>query len=386
MPKANTSPAPSLNLYSGEPQHETFARMKELFPTGSMRPAIDPYSFPMGSPIELPDAYDFEGENRSTRNFLAATDTAALLVLRDGVIQWEQYALTGGPAVQWISWSVAKSFVSALVGIAIHEGHIENIEDPIVRYAPKLAGSAYDGVRIEDVLQMSSGARWNEDYSDPDSDIHRFGAAIAGGGSLDAYVAGMKRAQPSGTLCQYNSADTQALGMLLVGATGRSITDYMQEKLYDPLGMQDPGDWLLDSEGMEMAFGGLVLTARDFAKLGELFRNGGSWHGTQVVPEWWVKASVTSNAPHLAPGRVIVGGHVLPLGYGYQWWIPDGDCGEFAAIGVYNQFIYVDPSRKTVIVKLSANRAYGTSPGEATNREMETIELLRAITRRAESQ
>ena len=220
MPKANTSPAPSLNLYSGEPQHETFARMKELFPTGSMRPAIDPYSFPMGSPIELPDAYDFEGENRSTRNFLAATDTAALLVLRDGVIQWEQYALTGGPAVQWISWSVAKSFVSALVGIAIHEGHIENIEDPIVRYALKLAGSAYDGVRIEDVLQMSSGARWNEDYSDPDSDIHRFGAAIAGGGSLDAYVAGMKRAQPSGTLCQYNSADTQALGMLLVGANG----------------------------------------------------------------------------------------------------------------------------------------------------------------------
>lgn len=103
MPKADTSTAPSLNLYSGEPQHETFARMKELFPTGSMRPSIDPHSFPMGSPIELPDSYDFEDGNCSTRDFLAATDTVALLVLTDGVVRLEQYALTGGPAVQWIS-------------------------------------------------------------------------------------------------------------------------------------------------------------------------------------------------------------------------------------------------------------------------------------------
>lgn len=374
-----------MNLYSGEPQHETFSRITDLFPTGSMRPSSNPHSFPVGSPIELPDSYDFEGHTRSTKDFLAATDTAALLVLTDGTLRFEQYWLTGGPTVQWISWSVAKSFVSALVGIAIHEGLIESVEDPIVRYVPRLAGSAFDGVRIEDVLQMSSGARWNEDYSDPNSDIHRFGAAIAGGGSLDDYVAGMKREHPPGTLCQYNSADTQALGMLLVAATGRSITDYMQEKLYEPLGMQDRGDWLLDSEGMEMAFGGLVLTARDFAKIGEVFRNSGSWHGKQVLPAPWVEASVTSNASHLTPGKVLVGGHVLPLGYGYQWWIPEGNRGEFSAIGVYNQFIYVDPSRNTVIVKLSANRAYGTSPGEHTNREMETIELLREIARSTES-
>ena len=323
--------------------------------------------------------FQFEGVTRPTEDFVNATDTSAILVLKEGEIRFEQYTLTGGPEVQWISWSVAKSFISALIGVAVDEGLISNIEDAIESYVPDLTGSAYEGVRIKDVLQMSSGARWNEDYSDPDSDINRFGAAITGGLGLDEFVAGMVRATEPGTLCQYNSADTQALGLLLVNATGRSVTDYMQEKLYEPLGMESPGYWLLDSKGLEMAFGGLNMTARDFAKMGELFRNGGNWQGQQLVPETWVKASITPDAPHLQNGRVMVGGHVLPLGYGYQWWIPEGERGEFSAIGVYNQFVYVDPACGVVIVKLSANRAYGTSPDEATNREMETIAFLRAV-------
>lgn len=265
------------------------------------------------------------------------------------------------------------------MGIAVEERLIRNVEDPIDQYTATLRGSVYEGVRIRDVLQMSSGARWIEDYSDPDSEISRFGAAIAAGGSLDEFVAGMSRATAPGTVCQYNSADTQALGSLLVGATGRTITDYMQEKLYTPLGMEYPGYWLLDSRGMEMAFGGLCLTARDFAKIGELFRLQGRVDGRQLIPVQWVDQSVQPSAGHLQPGKVLVGGHVLPLGYGYQWWIPAGDRGEFSAIGVYNQFVFVDPLRGAVIVKLSANRAYGTSADESTNREMETIEFLRAV-------
>ena len=372
---------PGMNLYSGEPQHNTFPRMAELFPTGVMAASSMPFQFPDGSLVDLPATYEFDGETRATEDFFTATDTAGLLVLKDGAVRYERYALTGGRDVPWISWSVAKSFVSALVGIAVNEGHIDSIEDPIDRYVPGFMNSAYAGVRIKDVLQMSSGVRWNEDYSDPQSDISRFGAAIAAGGSLENFVAGMVRAEPPGTLCQYNSADTQALGSLLVAATGRTMTDYMQEKLYEPLGMEFDGYWLLDSTGMEMAFGGLNLTARDFAKIGELFRNNGIWQDRRIIPEAWVRASVTADAAHLEPGRVLVGGHVLPLGYGYQWWIPQGSCGEFSAIGVYNQFVYVDPSRGTVIVKQSANRAYGTSQDEADNKEMETIEFLRAIAR-----
>jgi CubicO group peptidase (beta-lactamase class C family) len=130
-----------------------------------------------------------------------------------------------------------------------------------------------------------------------------------------------------------------------------------------------------------MAFAGLNLTARDFARIGELYRNDGVCNGRQVVPRDWVRASVVADAPHLQPGRPLVGDHALPFGYGYQWWLPAGDRGEFAAIGVYNQFVFVDRSRRAVIVKLSANRAYGTTNEETTNREEETVEFLRAILR-----
>ncbi len=375
MPEASEA----FELYTGKPQHENFCRMADLFPTRSMAASAHPFRFPRGAEIELPKDFAFHGGARSVEELLATTDTSALLVLKRGEIRLERYWLTGGPDVQWISWSVAKSFVSALVGIAVAEGAIESIDAPMNRYSPALTGSVYDGVRIKDVLQMSSGARWSEDYSDATSDIHRLGAAMAGNQSLADFVKGMERATEPGTFCQYNSADTQALGMVVVEATGRSFADLMQEKLCEPLGMESAGSWLLDASGMEMVLGGLNLTARDFAKIGELFRNGGRWRGEQLVPEAWVEASTTPDAPHLEQGRVVVGGHVFPAGYGYQWWVPAGDRGEFSAIGVYNQFVFVDPSRHVVIVKLSANRAYGTSPDEATNREEETIEFLRAV-------
>ncbi|WP_411146219.1 serine hydrolase domain-containing protein [Streptomyces sp. x-80] len=168
---------------------------------------------------------------------------------------------------------------------------------------------------------------------------------------------------------------------LVARATSRPVADYMHEKLCEPLGMTSAGYWLLDPAGRELAFAGLNLTARDFARLGELYRNDGAWQGRQVVPAQWVRDSVTATAPHLQPGRPLTGGQHIDLGYGYQWWIPAGDRGEFSAIGVYNQFVYVDPVSRTTIVKLSANRRYGTSPGEATNREMETVAFLRAIAR-----
>jgi CubicO group peptidase (beta-lactamase class C family) len=379
MSEATPEQNVTLNLYSGEPQHQVFPRLKELLRTTPMKPAAKAFQFPEGERIDLPARYEFEGVSKSTAAFIEATDTSAVLALKGGEVRFEQYWLTGGRDVHWISWSVAKSFVSALVGIAMEEGLIESIDTPITRYVDSLKGSAYDGVSIKNVLQMSSGARWNEDYSDATSDVHRLGAVMAGDTSLATFVASIVRETEPGSVCQYNSADTQALGLLLVEATGRSIAGYMQEKICEPLGMESPGYWLVDTAGMEMVLGGLILTARDFAKIGELYRNKGRWNGAQIVPEDWVESSVKPDSPHLQVGSVIVGGHVLPLGYGYQWWVPEGNCGEFSAIGVYNQFVYVDPSRDVVIVKLSANRSYGTSPNESENQEMETIEFLRAI-------
>lgn len=174
-------------------------------------------------------------------------------------------------------------------------------------------------------------------------------------------------------------AKLRALDSLLVHATGCSLTDYMHDKLVEPLGFKSDSYWLIDASGMEMAFAGPNLTARDFAKFGELYRNNDFWNGRQIAPEAWVRASVRADAPHLKPGRPVLADHTLDLGYGYQWWLPDSDRGEFSAIGIYNQLVYVDPSRDVTIVKLSANPAYGTSMDERTNREMENVAFLQAI-------
>ncbi len=368
-----------LGLFTGKPQHDNFCRMATLLPSRAMAPSSMPIELDEAPRIDLPQTYEFGGVQKSVEDFFADTDTAALLVLNNGEIVYERYALTGGVDVEWLSMSVAKSLVSALVGIAVDEGQIGDIDEPISNYIAVDRGSAYDGVSIKNVLQMCSGARWHEDYSDPESDTARLVMATANADTLERFIASMAPDVTPGTLCRYNSADTEALGFLLTQATGRSVSDYMQEKLIEPLGMTSSSHWLIDYAGMEWTFGFLTMTARDFAKFGELYRNGGNWRGRQIVPRQWVRASLVPEAPHLQPGRPVLGGKPLNLGYGYQWWIPDGDRGEFSAVGVYNQFIYVDPASNVVIVKLSANRAYGTSPDEADNRDFETIAFLRAI-------
>ena len=368
-------------VFSGVPQYENFARVQYTSPVTILSPSEQPFEFPDGVRMALPTTYEFEGDVRNVHALLGATHTSALLVLKEGTVRFEEYWLTGGRYVQWISMSVAKSFVSALVGIAVAEGSIRSLEDTIDQYVQGLAGSAYEGVRIKDVLQMSSGVRFNEDYSDHDSEIYRLSAAAGPGGSVDAFMVTLQRESEPGTRCVYSSADTQALGMLVADATGRSLTDYMQEKLYSPLGMESRGHWLTDSVGRELAYVGLLMTARDFAKLGELYRNGGAWQGRQIVPSEYVEDSIRADADHLKPGGPIVGDHAFGPGYGYQWWLPEGNQGAFSAIGVYNQYIYVDPARDTVIVKLSANPAYGTTTRESDNKDLENIAVLQAISR-----
>lgn len=367
-------------LFTGAPQHEYFCRVDEYAPVSRLHASATPYTWPVGPEISLPESYTFDGATKFPEDFLKETDTAALLVLVDGQVRYERYLLTGGPKVTWLSMSVAKSVVSCLVGIALDEGHIGSIAEPISKYVPVNAGSAYDGVTIKQVLQMSSGARWTEDYNDPGSDVFQLAQATRGrGGGLNGFVARMAKQNPPETICRYNSGETQILGCLIARATKRSLTQYMAEKLAQPLGFESAGYWITDLFGTELAYGGLNLTARDYAKVGELFRNGGVWQGKRIVSEEWVRASTTIDSPIREPGKPMVGDHHIPQGYGYQWWIPAGDKGEFCGIGVLNQCVYVNPEKKTTIVKLSANRKYGTSSEERTNRDTENVELLRAI-------
>ncbi len=369
----------SLSMFSGAEMVEPFRSMADFFPHHRVARGPEASELKRGQPIELPENYEYDGETRSTAAFLEETDTTGLLVVKDDEIVFEEWWRGNDETSRTISWSVGKSVVSALVGIAIHEGHIESVDDPISRYVPELEGSAYDGVRIKDVLQMSSGARWNEDYSDLGSDVNRMGRILAIGGSMDAVVTSLEREFEPGTFNRYNSADTQALGMLVVRTTGRSLSDYLGQKIWRPIGMESDAYWLTDDEGMELAFGTLNAVIRDYARFGLLYLHGGNWRGKQIVPSGWVGDSLRADAPHLKPGE---NPHSdFPLGYGYQWWLMDGREGEFSAIGVYNQFIYVNPRRNLVIVKTSANSDYGLSDGEESYRELESIELFRAIGR-----
>ena len=363
------------SLFSGAEQYENFASIASFLPTTTMTAAPTPFQFPGAeTQATLPTQFAFQGSQRATQAFLEDTDTAALLVLHDGKVVFENYWLTGGREVNWLSMSVAKSFIATAIGIAVDEGKID-IEKPITDYVPGLAGSAYDGVRIKDILQMSSGAAWNEDYEDLNSDVNRMGRSMAFGSPLVEFVAAIEPDVEPGTLNRYNSGDTQALGLLLRAATGATITAYMQEKLWHPLGMESNGYWIVDDEGVELAFAGLNATARDYAKLGELHRLNGQWQGRQVLSAEWVTAATRFDAPHLAPNI----NKDFPLGYGYQWWLPESTEGEYTAIGVYNQFVYVNPARDLVIVKLSAYSDYASTDSDDAYREMETIAFFRAI-------
>jgi len=365
------------SLFTGAEQIQNFNSMHEMFPVNVLPPAEQVLEFESGVATPLPTGFMYLGAEVLTSEFITRTDSGALLVLKDGKVTFEQYWQTGGRDQTWLSMSVAKSFISALIGIAVDQGLIGDITEPVTDYVPELAGSAYDNVRIKDILQMSSGASWNEDYGDPESDINRFGRVFALGGSMNEFAATLVPDLPPGTYNRYNSTDTQVLGMLLTKVTGRSVNDYMIEMLWHPMGAENVGYWLTDAEGMEMAFGGLNITARDYAKLGEMYRMGGALNGLQIVPADWVQASITPDAPHLMPGDNPQSD--WPIGYGQQWWIPEGDVGEFMAIGVYNQFIYVAPESNTVIVKLSANSAYGTPDDPDASSEFESLELFRAI-------
>jgi len=364
------------SLFTGEEQYQNFNRVYKLFPTTTLLPSSNPIVFQLGEPISLPVDFIFEGKTVSVDAYLSRTDTAALLILQNGKIKYENYWLTGGRDVHWFSFSMAKSFISALLGIAIDQKYIKSIEDKITDYVPQLHNSAYDDVRIKDILQMSSGASWNEDYSDPNSDINRSARIFAMGGSLDEFTSSLQKDLEPGSFNRYNSTDTQALGMLLREATGISVSKYMQKMLWDPIGAEDNGYWIIDSENMEMAYAGFMATARDYAKLGELYRLDGNLNNKQIIPNHWIKSSTKPDAPHLMPGDNPLSD--FPLGYGYQWWVPDGS-GDFSAIGVYNQFVYVSPENHTVIVKLSANSSYGSSAEASGKSELEGISFFKAI-------
>jgi len=283
-------------------------------------------------------------------DWIKARDVTALVVLKDGQIVYENYFKGTQPDDLRISWSVAKSYLSALVGILLDEGAIASLDDPVTTYAPKLKGTAYDGATLRNVLNMASGVTFDEDYLDPDSDINKMGRALALGGELDDFTASLKDTFTTpGSQWQYVSIDTHVIGMVVRGATGRSVTDLLSEKIITPMGLEYAPYYVTDGAGVAFVLGGLNLTTRDYARMGQMFLQNGRYNGQQIVPADWIAASTAPSAP-TAEGQI---------GYGYQWWIPqDATEGEFMARGVYGQYIYINRADGVVIATNAADRKF----------------------------
>lgn len=308
---------------------ERFRAMEQWFAGHEVPAAATPRALPPGAPLSA-------GLQAELKALMAETGTAGIMVLEDGKLRFEAYGLGLGPKDRWTSFSVAKSFTSTLLGAAVKDGRI-SLDDPVVRHIPGLAGSAYEGVTVKQLATMTSGVKWNEDYTDPASDVARMNRFTVQYGP-DAIVAQMKQlpreAEP-GTKWVYKTGETNLIGLLVENAVGMPLAEYAKTRIVDPAGFASGLFWMVDPRGGNIGGCCLSITLADYARMGLFALEGGKG----AVPEGWFaeagKAQVDF-APR-APG----------FGYGYQWWTYPA--GAFGAQGIFGQGITLVPAKGLVI-------------------------------------
>lgn len=355
---------------------ENFRSFYKKYPSIGIKRAGPVYELPVSLRGDaLPETYIYQDQEENLQQFLLDTQTSGLLVMHGDDVVYENYWRGDTAEDHHIVMSISKSMASMLVGVAVADGLID-VGDQVTKYVPQLIGSAYDGVTIKNLLEMASGVRWSEDYGRLDSDLVQSIVAMLLG-SLDDYALTLEREREPGTYNHYASMDTHILGMVLRGATGMPYQQYFEEKLWSRLGAESDVKMLVDAVGEPLVYGGVNIRLRDMARFGKLYLNEGrNFAGEQLVPASWVKASTTPDAPMLMP-MADNPQSSSGFGYKYQWWIPftpDGD--DFAAIGIYGQFVYVNPKRNVVIAKTSSYLDY-TKDGGWMNHE--TLVAMQAI-------
>ena len=318
-------------FWSQEQRDLAFRMFDTVVPANTIRAGTTPLALPQGTALPS-DAATLDA-------YIERQRLAGLIVIHDGKVRLERYGLGFGAAGRWTSFSVAKSFTSTLVGAAIQDGHISSLSDPVTRYIPALAGSGYDGVTVAQLLAMSSGVRWNEDYTDPSSDVARFLGQQPEGDvdAVTAYMRRLPRAHAPGSQWNYNTGETNLIGVLVERAVGKSLSEYMTEKVWQPFGMEADATWVLNASGREVSGCCMQMRLRDYGRFGMFVLGGGQAGGRQVVPEGWFAAAGSKQAEIGRPG----------FGYGYQWWTYDD--GSFAGQGIFGQGMFIDPARKLVI-------------------------------------
>ena len=318
--------------------------------------------------------YEYEGQTLTLDDYLARNPATGLLVARGDTILVERYQYARHDRHRFTSWSMAKTVTAMLVGMAIAEGRIRSVDDPAAVYVPALADTEYGRTSLRHLLQMSSGVRFVEEYSGRD-DVSRLAADTfrqVGSGGVDAVTPFNVRAAPSGTRFSYASVETQVLGLVLRSAVGRPVADYLQEKIWEPLGAEADATWLIDRSGQEATYCCLNAVLRDYARLGLLLAHDGNWRGRQIIPSAWIEDAtrVRPDQMHLRPGTA------TPFfGYGYQVWVFPGERRMFALLGIRGQAIFVDPASRLVMVH-TAVRKQARDPGGR-----EAVALWRSLVR-----
>jgi len=300
------------------------------------------YPLPEGKPIKI---------GTDVAAYMKAQRTAGLVIVQDGKVRMEKYGLGFDAQGKWTSFSVAKSFTSTLVGAAIKDGYIKSIDDKVSAYIPDLKGSAYDDVTIKQLLTMTSGVKWNEDYADPKSDVALFNLHKAEKG-MDvtvSYMRNLPREAPAGTKWVYKTGETNLIGVLVSSATKKKLADYLSEKLWAPFGMEQDASWLLGSTGHEISGCCIQASTLDYARFGVFMLGGAKIGGSSILPDDWIAPATSKQADIGVAGK----------GYGYQWWTYDD--GSYAAQGIFGQGIFIDPKRKLVIAS-NSNWPKATDP------------------------
>jgi CubicO group peptidase (beta-lactamase class C family) len=322
------------------------------------------------TPRRLDLTYEFQGQSHSLDDLLARTRTQGFLVIRRGAIVDERYFLGADDKSKFTSWSAAKSFTSTLVGLAVADGKIRSPDNPVTDYLPELKGSAYDGVPIKDILEMSSGVQFVEDPDSGTSDIQNlwWSTMDTESETIADYVKSMhNRSSAPGTKWVYSSADAAVLGMLVNRVEGQPLATMLSQRIWQPLGMEEDATWLTDRPGgLEAGFCCINATLRDYGRFGLMMLRRGKSGDRQIVPSKRIEEATNPQGPQVNYGALWP--FVFPddtTGYGYQWWLPHGGAAHpFSAIGLCYQFIYVNPAYDLVIVKMSASRRYFSVSGQ----------------------
>ena len=356
----------SLNSFKDENLAHTFQHTPQIQPVKKISRGGEAFQFLKEDNAKLAEGFHFKDTFYSAEKFMEDTKTSAILVIQDDVIRYEKYFMGGDENTLFSSNSMGKSFVSALMGIAVSEGYVGSVEEPIGQYIPEFAGTQLENIPIRACLQMASGINFNED-----TDMSHFSMRTLMGTPAMKVIAKYGMQEEPCTYRRYLSINTEILGQVIKNATGCGLAEYMEEKLWKKIGADHDAYWTL-SNGTELAMGGLSVSLRDYARFARLYLNEGSYNGEQILPREWVKDSMDVSAEYSRPGANHDAYNVI--GYGYQWWVPEGDQGEFMAIGVYGQWIYVNPSKQVIIVKTSADPDF-MSKGY----ELKHVEFFRAV-------